>query len=117
MTAGRDQGVVMIAGAQGDDPLFPRAASAASPLLRITAAAAAAAQWRRGGTTATETAVQGMMPAAALLLLSVGRMLALPPTAAVPAPEMEITTIMLVAIIGGVSLLTIKRGMPQLVRN
>jgi hypothetical protein len=107
MTAGRDLGVRMIAGAQGGDLLFPKAASAASPLLRTTAVAAA--QWPRAGMTAMETAAQGVMPAAALLLLTAGRMTAPPQTVEAPAPEMKIT-IMLVTIVGGVSPLIIRRG-------
>jgi hypothetical protein len=113
MAAGRDLGVGMIAGAQGDDLLFPKATSAASPLLKTAAGAAvvAAAQWPKAGMTAMETAAQCMMPAAAFLLLTTGRMPALPPMAVAPAPEMRVTTIML-------SLLIIRKGnMPQSARN
>jgi hypothetical protein len=119
MTAGRDLGAGMTAGAQGHGPLFPRPVSSASPLLTTTVAAAAAAQWPKSGMTVMGTAAQGVMLAAAqgvMLatarhLLTTGRMPALPPTVVVPAPEMRIPTIMLITITGGVmSLLTVRRG-------
>lgn len=112
MTAGRDLGAGMTAGAQGHGPQLPRPASTAFPLLRTAAAAAAAAQWpKAAGMIAMGTVAQDvMLLAAAHLLRAPGRMLALPPmvVAPAPAPEMWIPTIMLVIITGGVSLLTVK---------
>lgn len=111
MTAGRDLGAGMTAGAQGHGPQLPRPASTAFPLLRTAAAVAAAAQWPKAGMTAMGTVAQGvMLLAAARLLWTPGRMLALPPMVVAPAPEMWIPTIMPVIITGGVSLLTVRRG-------